>query len=137
MSHWGYIKAKLEREGFTTNGVGRRVQARTCRTCHAKVLAGADGDTCGRVCHVDPDPVDKVGEALAVLTGRYTVAMWKTRDGYQLEPRDQFAIRRSPAGTSTRYDVLAEHVCNAGPLPSAPSVYAQPATAATDGSPPF
>lgn len=136
MSHWGFIQAKLEREGYTTGGIGRRVQARTCRTCHAKVLAGADGDTCGRVCHVDPVPVNAAGEALAVLTGRYTVAMWKARDGYQLEPRDQFAIRRSPAGTSTRYDVLAEHVCGAPALPAAESVHRQVATT-TPTAPPF
>lgn len=137
MSHWGYIKAKLEAEGYTTGGVGRRVQARTCRTCHAPVLAGADGDVCGRVRQVDPDPLDKVGEALAVLTGRYTVALWRTRDRYELEARDQWSIAGSPP-PQARFDVLAEHVCGAPPLPTIPSAHHRdPVTVPADGRPPF
>ena len=135
MSSWDRIKTKLEADGYTTNGIGRRVQARACRHCGARVLAGADGDTCGRVCYVDPDPLDKVGEALAVLTGRYTVALWSARDRYELTQRDRWSIAGSPP-PQDRFDVLAEHRCGAPALPTIPTVHRKAVAYAGD-RPPF
>lgn len=139
MSNWDRVKSYLVAQGhMTADGVTRRVTARTCRTCHAPILAGLTGLRCARDARVDPDPLSPLGEALAVLGGRATFALWRAAAGrYELENRDQFSIAGTPAGTSTRYDVLAEHVCNAAPLPAAESVFPPPATTATSSRPPF
>lgn len=132
--NWTRIKAHLQAQGYMDeNGLTRRVTAKTCTDCHAPVLAALDADVCAFSVHVDPAPLSVVGEALAVITGRRTYALRRLGGRHLLSRRSSFAIAGSPAGSAraARYDVLADHACAAGPLPTIPSAY-QPTTAAAE-----
>lgn len=96
----------------------RHVTQQTCKTCHAPILTGLDNDTAGLPTHVDPQPVDNLGEAVAVLTGRRTYDLrqgsYEEGRGGRLEQRTASSIR-----TSHRlHPVHAEHRCDQ-PLPAA------------------
>lgn len=72
---------------------------------------------------VDPAPLSNLGEALALLQGRTTYD--HRRRGQQIEERDDFTVKGSPAETPGWYragsDVVAEHRCGTTPLPTIPS----------------
>lgn len=90
-------------------GVSRRARIRHCRDCGLAVLAGFDADLCARTVAVDPHPLTALGEAMAHIGGRYTVALHRgARD--ELDARTEGRISHAPAG-SGRFDVLAEHRC--------------------------
>ena len=93
----------------------RNVTARTCSGCGAKVLHGDDADVCGIPTTVDSQPVDNVGEFLAVVTGRRTYTLRPTRSrgshGRELDERTAAAIK-----AGARHPVVAEHRCGQ-PLP--------------------
>lgn len=103
--------------------VGRTVRATACRTCRAPTLTGLDNDRCAVVAHADPEPLDGLGEALALLAGRKTYALHPAANGYELVLRYDKQIAGAPPGTRG-HDVLAEHACNSAPLPNQPSAYA-------------
>lgn len=131
-----WLYRHLEQTGaLGPDRIGRAVRATACRKCHAHTLTGLDGDLCAGVARVDPEPIDAIGEALALLTGRRTYCLHNSGDRYELQLRDQWKITGAPAGTRP-YDVVAEHTCDAVNLPSRPSVYARPA-AAYDDQPPY
>lgn len=91
-----------------TAGIARRrAQEGTCGTCGQPILAGVDADTCGLGARVDPAPLTRTGELLAVIDQRWT---YRLIDG-RLCHRDRYAIRTGAA------DVLAEHRCH-HPLPA-------------------
>jgi len=118
-AHWSRIRAMLEVQGLMVDRMTRRVSARTCRECHAPILAAIAGDVCGIPAYVDPAPLSPLGEALAVLGGRYTCSLRPAPRGLQLDLRDSYHI--TEAAGSGRYDVVAEHRCGAAPLPEAPT----------------
>lgn len=99
----------------------RPVVQQTCRSCAAPVLRGLDADVAGITVEVDPSPVDNLGEAVAVLTGRRTFSLRVARSdrgqvlGRQIEQRSAATIR----GSVLRFPVHAEHRCDAAPLPVA------------------
>lgn len=125
---WADIALHLIRTGVLgPDGITRRVKADTC-SCGAKVLVGLDAHRCGLVACVDPKPLTPAAEALALLCGRYTVALASDRGRLVLNARDHWHIAARPAGT---LDVFASHVCGTRPAwPTAPRVLT-PATAAT------
>jgi hypothetical protein len=119
--NWTRVKAILEAKGVLTNGVGRAVQATACPRCHARTLTAYAGDIAQVLVKVDPEPLSPLGEALALLAGRYTCSLWRAGNRYELDLRDSFHIR-TPAG-SGKCDVHAEHRCGAPPLPSIKSQF--------------
>jgi hypothetical protein len=100
--------------------VGRRARPSRCRHCGWPILVGLDADRCAWVAEVDPLPLAPLGEALALLSGRTTYALFVGAGVCELQVRDRWQIEGSPAGT--RNDVYAAHTCDAIRLPSAPSV---------------
>lgn len=134
--NWTRIKATLEVQGRMVNGHTRKVGATTCPRCHAPTLTALDGASPSPLLVVDPTPLSPVGEALALLAGRYTVGLWQAGTHYQLVMRDSYAITGAPAGTAG-HDVLAQHVCNAPVLPSAPTAHRPRVPAEAFTEPPF
>jgi hypothetical protein len=108
--------------------IGRAARAHHCKTCGQLILTGLDNDMCAGVADADPVPLAPLGEALAIIAGRNTYALRKTVDRLELQLRDSWQIAGDPAGT-TRYDVVAQHSCDAVNLPTLPSVLAPPAAA--------
>lgn len=100
-------------DSFRTASLGR------CPRCGAPVLSGLDDDIAARTARADPTPIDRMGEALAVLTGRGTFDLAVFDGKRQLWRRDQWHI----AG-KRKWPVLAEHRCGASlaehaePLPA-------------------
>lgn len=104
-------------------GTSRRgVSAGKCHTCKTLILTGLDEDLCASDVKVDPTPLSRLGEALALLGGRPTyelrrhgltaLALWR-RDRWQISGR-------TPGIT---FDVVAAHSCYSDALPTIPSVY--------------
>jgi hypothetical protein len=105
----------LETGALDPRLVGRKAQLRKCPTCRADILRGLDDDTCALLVVVDPTPLSPLGEALALVEGRYTVTFRRDRGHLVLDLRDDFHIAGSPAGTRAFEDVLRQHVCNTAP----------------------
>lgn len=103
--------------------VSRPVRTATCPTCKAKVWQGYDADRCGVLVTVDHPPVDNLGEAVALLTGRRTFDLVPCRGsrggviGSELVERTALSISRP---TPVRRPVHAEHRCDQ-PLPTTPT----------------
>ena len=87
--------------------MSRKVTASTCPQCRQDVLAGDDADRAAFSAVVDPVPLDRGGELLAVVDGRQTYEIANDR----LYRRDRWALRSEPRGT-----VVAVHRCG-HPLP--------------------
>ncbi|MGO4984792.1 hypothetical protein [Collinsella sp. Sow4_E3] len=102
----------------------RHIQAERCRRCRADVLRGLDDMWAAGPIEVDPTPLSALGEALALLAGRRTIACehWH---GLRFTRRGRWQITSRPAGTF-RGDVYASHLCGAPALPSIPSNFAKP-----------
>jgi hypothetical protein len=97
----------------------RNLRTGTCPDCGADVLTGLDADWCGLPVTLDKQPVDELGEALAVLTARRTYDV-RSRGGRshsrEMEERNVIRMRQR------RYwPVHAVHVCGQ-PLPTPPPV---------------
>lgn len=105
---------------LTETGLTRTARPRRCRSCNQPVIAGLDNDRCALEVHADPVPLSALGEALALLEGRRTVALAHEGGRWVIHVRDDFQIRGRPAGTTPRWDVLRSHVCGSNP-PTGPA----------------
>lgn len=138
----GWLTDHLIRTGhLTETGVGRGAKIRTCDRCQARVLAGLDADRCAFEVHADPVPLSALGEALAQLEGRRTVALHRAGGRWELDTRDSHDIAARPAGATPREDVLRVHRCG-DPDPPAPLIadsrFPETQTTTTTGdTPPF
>lgn len=126
---------------MTETGATRRARLRSCpRGCGAWVVFGLDGIVAAREARVDPTPLSALGEALALLEGRYTEALYREGGGYALDPRQPIQIKSRPAGATPREDVLREHRCRSrelGDAEIAATVFAVDPATATPTDPPF
>lgn len=82
---------------------------------------------CAFTVAVDVAPLDVVGEALAWLTGRRTHTLRRDGDRPRLTRRNHRTIPAVPPGGG-KWDVLAEHQCNAPQLPMIPTAFPQDET---------
>lgn len=115
---------------LTETGLSRRARPRPCPTCHTWTLTGLDDDLCAFEATCDPAPLTTLGEALALIAGRRTLALRRTRGRLELDQRWADHIEAEPAG-SPRLDVLATHTCG-HPIPTAwtaPSAFTPPPAA--------
>jgi hypothetical protein len=111
------LKEHLIRAGhLTESGLTRAARIRPCPDCHADTLAGLDEDRCALESAVDPVPLGTLGEAVALLQGRNTLAVHRDGGRFILDRRHPLQIKARPAGATDREDVMAEHRCGA-PVP--------------------
>ena len=89
---------------------GRAAKAEFCGRCGRSVMVGLNARFGGFEIEADPQPLTAVGEAVALMAGRATVSLAWVGDHYEIDSRDHFRIRGSPAGTN-RLDVLVVHDC--------------------------
>jgi hypothetical protein len=109
-----WLQRQLEEAGrWNTDGVGRGLSAGRCSHCQAQVIRGLDADVAGLPATCDPATVDNLGEALALLAGRWTYTVQHVAGRWQLSHRDQWRIRAGNPAT-----VLASHQCHSPPLPA-------------------
>lgn len=107
------ILVRLARAGLVDDhghAVGRKAKARSCPVCRRAVMTGLSSAFGGFAVSADPQPLSPMGEALALMAGRGTFSLRWLGDHYELDKRDHFRIRGSPAGTKG-IDVLVEHEC--------------------------
>lgn len=111
-----WVAGMLAAQGWANyDGVGRRLRVGVCRRCKARVLRGLDADRLGIARQVDPDNLDTLGEAAAILTGRHTYSVWKVgAGGYELHYRAPAHIRATPADHSVK-PILGDHQCEGTP----------------------
>lgn len=112
----------------TETGLTRRAKIRTCgqirrdagvrRKCLDRVLVGLDSDVCAFEVACDPQPLSRLGEALALVDGRRTLTLRREGGGWVLDGRDAHQISWAPAGERPRQDVVAIHRCGS-PIPAA------------------
>jgi len=105
--------------------------------CGAPVVAGIDGDVCAFMIRADPQPLNALGEALAILSGLATLKLTRPGGRLLLTARDPWHISGRPW---ERADVIAEHRCGQFGSPSGytPSAFRPPALIETDDDePPF
>lgn len=113
-----WLARHLEQTGrLDAAGVRRTAAAGRCPRCGARLLVGLDSDLIGMTARVDPWPIDKQSEFIALVGGRWTYNLVAT---FSASGRRCFEIdRRAPyhISGSTDWTVVAEHRCGA-PLPA-------------------
>lgn len=96
---------------------GQRVAKRhTCRKCDAECLRGDDHDTMSIKVVVDVAPVDRLGEALAIVAGLRTYDIGP-QTGKTARPGAFVLYIREPwhyGCAARKYPVLVEHRCERG-----------------------
>lgn len=105
----------------------RHIQATRCRNCGAPTLRGLNDLHAAGLITVDPTPLSPLGEALATLANRKTVAL-EPYGGLRFTRRGHHQITGRPAGTGL-FDVYATHQCGSPALPSLPSKFPAPTPA--------
>lgn len=140
MPNW--LIAKLMKDGdIGPGGTTRRARPRRCK-CRALILTGLDHrTTCALERLVDPDPLTPLGEALALVEGRYTVSLNTEGGSYVLNERYDLQIESWPASTQKDEDILRQHRCNTppvmGPLLAHSNFPASRPRQTADSTPPF
>lgn len=86
-------------------GILRAASLNTCR-CGAPLLQGLDADRAALTAIVDIQPIDEIGEAVALVQGRRTYDLVGGYQRKELEYRYEWNIKKK-----RRYPVLAEHRC--------------------------
>lgn len=84
----------------------RAAQLRICPRCHMAIITGLDADVAALLVRVDPTPVDEIGEAKALLSGRTTYDLVGGNKRKEIYPRERDHIAKS-----RKYPVLPQHRC--------------------------
>ena len=124
---------------WDADGIRRRISLRV-HECGERVVVGLDAERGGLPVTAQPDPIDELGELLAVAGSRTTYELRGLTGGrLELERRDNFAIAGSPAGSDRAPYVVGEHRCGLS-LPTAakpPETFRRRAMAPMPIEPPF
>lgn len=104
-----HVRALLIAQGkMTAEGISRSARARHCPKCGRVIMSGLDGDLCAFSVDVEPQPVDRYGEALALLSGRRSYSIRRVAGHYEIDER--CAIRIA-ANSADDVEVLITHIC--------------------------
>ncbi len=90
------------------NTTRRQAHRDTCRHCGQPILTGDDADTCALTAHVNPNPVTRLEEAVAILNGHTSYSHLHG----ELHRRDTWSQ------LTTRYPTLIDHTCPTTPEPA-------------------
>lgn len=111
--------------------LGRAASIGLCPRCNIPTLRGLDDERAGLPARADIDPVDEIGEALALIQGRATYDLVGDSRKKELEYRYEWHIRKP-----RKYPVLAAHKCDS-PLPTVPAQVPDILVEAEDDRVPF
>jgi hypothetical protein len=84
-------------------------------------MRGIDAPFGGMSRDVEPAPLSRLGEALALMSGRRTYTLAWRGDRYEIDHRHREQIAGSPAESRAGVDVVVEHLCRAEELPTGES----------------
>lgn len=106
-----WLQRLLEAKGtWNGDGVSRAARAGYCRSCGTVVVRGLDADRAALSAVCDPEPINVLGEFLALSAGRRTYDLtWRGR--YELNPREPAHIRAAPAQLFGKSTVVVSHLC--------------------------
>jgi hypothetical protein len=106
-----WLQTHLDAVGaWNADGISRAARAGYCRGCGRVVLRGLDADRAALPVAADPEPLNVLGEFLALSVGRKTFDLhWRGR--YELDPREPWHIRARPAQLRGKSAVVVEHSC--------------------------
>ncbi len=110
MTASGYAKI-VQDQAIETNL--RLAKPYICRKCGKACLRGDDHDRCAMTVTVDAEPVDRAGEAVAVLCGLSTYSLWPTA-GKAARPNTFELNHREPwhyCSPVQKYPVHVQHRC--------------------------
>lgn len=131
---WRRLQAHLETIGRAdVDGVKLRARYTRCDRCTAEVLRGLDAEVAGLPVATDVVDLDRVAEAVVLLSGRRTFRVLELPDGLRIARRDPWSIA---ADRQTR-PVVAEHRCGAPTPASSAFRWHLPPTVAAGDAPPY
>jgi hypothetical protein len=106
-----WLQTILEAKGaWNSDGIARAARAGYCHDCGSVILRGLDADRAALTVVADPEPLNPLGEFLALTVGRRTYDLtWRGR--YELNPRESGHIRAAPAQVHGKSAVVVEHLC--------------------------
>lgn len=108
----------------------RTAQLRLCKHCGAPILRGLDADIAALKVDIDPTPITETGEALALLQGRGTYELHRSRHGPTICHRAEWNIsapRRRPVYPAHRCGQgLADHTDTTAWRSTAPAALVDP-----------
>lgn len=106
-----WLQSILDAKGISNpDGVSRAARAGYCRSCGAVILRGLDADRAALTAVCDPEPINPLGEFLALSVGRKTYDLtWRGR--YELNPREPCHIEAAPASLLGKSSVVVSHLC--------------------------
>lgn len=118
-------------------GLTRKARLRTCPGCRRSALAGLDSRVAGLSTWCDLTELSPLGEAMALVDGRWTYEVWDAGSRPELERRGIDRVRAHPPGSPGCHPVLAGHRCRdpipaSWAAPAAPPVQPQPVTLTDD-----
>lgn len=130
------IAVKTGLDKTTLSRASRRTR---CPRCQDATYEGLDAERCAVKVVVDRQPISALGEALALLAGMKTFERHSQAGRLVLDFRSPDYIESRPAGTTSRNDVHAAHVCGHQwpPAARAPTALPDYSLQANPTDPPF
>lgn len=122
----GWLQRKRADEGQ------RAATLRLCPRCKNPVIVGHDADRAARNVTCDPTPITELGEAFALMQGRFTYCFADNQGRKILWHRHEWNIR-----APRRWPVLTEHRCNSPMAPFAAPLPETRKATVDDDAPPF
>ena len=129
-----WLQQILEAKGtWNADGVARAARAGHCHSCGQVVLRGLDADRAALTAITDPEPLNPLGEFLALSVGRKTYDLtWRGR--YELNPREPCHIQAAPAQLLGKFSVVVAHLCGQ-PMPIDGRIDQEPVKASDERCP--
>ena len=107
-----WLQTILEAKGaWNVDGLSRAARAGYCRRCGRVVFRGLDADRAALSVTADPEPLNVLGEFLALSAGRRTFDLQWRGGRYELNIREPEHIQADPARPRGKSCVVVEHRC--------------------------
>jgi hypothetical protein len=91
--------------------ISRRARVVKCPSCKAWVFRGLESDWCAWGATVDVQPLDAMGELVALLGGLSTYSLAFMGGHYEINNRTELHIASRPPGSRVNEDVVTAHRC--------------------------
>lgn len=115
-----------------SGGILRSAHLGHCPKCRAPIIRGLDAEKAALLAICDIQPIDQIGELVALTQGRPTYDLIGNAHRKELEYRYEWNIK-----SERRYPVHAAHRCGTPPLPAQETPTVEFALEAASEKPPF